>query len=320
MGKSLFFYCYIFWDKQTGNMNPLKKKPRTKEVVPPPEKPDWLKSRIKFPLPTDSNYIVRESLEKDRLHTVCESASCPNLNHCWSRKTATYMLNGDICTRKCGYCDVASGKPLPLDNSEAERVADSAFKLGLRYVVLTAVNRDDREDGGAIGFSNTIFQIKKRLPECRIEVLIPDFKGKESSLEIIYDSKPDIINHNIETVAELFSIVAPQKKYETSLSVLSLTAKRGFITKSGLILGMGESLEEIKRTIRDLYQSGVTMLTIGQYLQPTPTHYPVKKYWEPEVFVELKIFSQSLGFKHVESSPLVRSSYHADEQVSMSFV
>jgi lipoyl synthase len=299
-------------------MNPLKKKPRTKEVVSPPEKPEWLKSRIKFPLPTDSNYIVRETIEKDRLHTVCESASCPNLNHCWSRKTATYMLNGDVCTRKCGYCDVSSGKPLPIDPEEAIRVASSAFKLGLRYVVLTAVNRDDREDGGAFGFSNTIHEIRSRLPECNIEVLIPDFKGKESSLEIIYNAKPDIINHNIETVAELFSLVAPQKKYETSLSVLTLTAKKGFVTKSGLILGMGETLEQAKNTILDLSRCGVSMLTIGQYLQPTPTHYPVKKYWEPEVFTELKAYSKSLGFKHVESSPLVRSSYHADEQVATS--
>ncbi len=301
-------------------MNPLKKKPRTKEVLPPPEKPDWLKNRIKFPLPTDSNYLVRDTIEKDRLHTVCESASCPNLNHCWSRKTATYMLNGDICTRKCGYCDVSSGKPMPIDPEEAIRVASSALKLGLRYVVLTAVNRDDREDGGALGFSNTIREIRTRLPECSIEVLIPDFKGKESSLEIIYTARPDIINHNIETVSELFSLVAPQKKYETSLSVLTLTAKRGFVTKSGLILGMGETLEQIKNTILDLSRCGVSMLTIGQYLQPTPTHYPVKKYWEPEVFTELKAYSKSLGFKHVESSPLVRSSYHADEQVATSLV
>lgn len=301
-------------------MNPLKKKPRTKEVLPPPEKPDWLKNRIKFPLPTDSNYLVRDTIEKDRLHTVCESASCPNLNHCWSRKTATYMLNGDICTRKCGYCDVSSGKPMPIDPEEAIRVASSALKLGLRYVVLTAVNRDDREDGGALGFSNTIQEIRTRLPECSIEVLIPDFKGKESSLEIIYTARPDIINHNIETVSELFSLVAPQKKYETSLSVLTLTAKRGFVTKSGLILGMGETLEQVKNTILDLSRCGVSMLTIGQYLQPTPTHYPVKKYWEPEVFTELKAYSKSLGFKHVESSPLVRSSYHADEQVATSLV
>jgi lipoyl synthase len=295
-------------------MNPLKKKARSKQEQPPPEKPDWLKRRIKFPLPTDSNSLVRDTIEKDRLHTVCESASCPNLNHCWSRKTATYMLNGDICTRRCGYCDVASGKPLLLDLEEPKRIAESAQKLDLKYVVLTAVNRDDREDGGVLGFSETIQEIRKRLPECRIEVLIPDFKGKRESLEILYKALPDIINHNIETVPELFSAVAPQKKYELSLSVLKTTAERGFITKSGIILGMGETIDQVKSTLQDLRQVGVSMITIGQYLQPTPTHYPVKKYWEESVFSELKNFAKELGFRHVESGPLVRSSYHADEQ------
>jgi len=297
-------------------MNPLKKKPRTKQETPPPEKPEWLKRRIRFPLPTDSNYFVRETLEKDRLHTVCESASCPNLNHCWSRKTATYMLNGDICTRRCSYCDVASGKPLPLDFGEPKRVAESAAKLQLRYVVLTAVNRDDREDGGVSGFTDTIHEIRKLLPECRIEVLIPDFKGKIETLELLYKSAPDIINHNIETVSELFPIVAPQKKYELSLQVLETTSSKGFVTKSGIILGMGESIEQVKKTLKDLRSVGVTMLTIGQYLQPTPTHYPVKAYLEESIFAELKIFAKSLGFRHVESGALVRSSYHADEQGS----
>ncbi len=224
------------------------------------------------------------------------------------------MLNGDICTRRCGYCDVASGKPLPLDLEEPKRIAESAQKLGLRYVVLTAVNRDDREDGGVTGFAETILEIRKRLPECRIEVLIPDFKGKLDSLEILYKTMPDIINHNIETVRELFSEVAPQKKYELSLSVLKTTADRGFVTKSGIILGMGETIDQVKSTLRDLRQVGVSMITIGQYLQPTPTHYPVQRYWEESVFSELKTFAKELGFRHVESGPLVRSSYHADEQ------
>lgn len=297
-------------------MNPLKKKPRRKDENPPPEKPDFLKSRIRFPLPEDPAYVVRNTINSENVHTVCESASCPNLNHCWSRKTATYMLNGDICTRKCGYCDVASGRPLPMDPEEPVRVALSSEKLGLRYVVLTAVNRDDREDGGVLGFTETIRQIRKRLPECRIEVLIPDFKGKFPILDILMESNPDIINHNIETVKDLFPEVAPQKKYEISLSVLEYTGKKGFTTKSGLILGMGETETEIETTIKDLKSVGVKMLTIGQYLQPTHHHFPVKKYWSPDYFLELKSFALSLGFKHVESGPLVRSSYHADEQRS----
>ena len=295
-------------------MNPLKKKPRSKSESTPPEKPEFLKSRIRFPLPEDPLEIVRNTLDKDRLHTVCDSASCPNLNHCWSRKTATYMLNGDICTRKCGYCDVASGKPLPIDPGEGVRIAESALKLGLKYVVLTAVNRDDREDGGVEGFVQTIGEIQKKLPECRIEVLIPDFKAKKESLDRLFVSKPDIINHNIETVKSLFPLVAPQKKYETSLEVLKYISERGFITKSGLILGLGESIQEIEETIQDLRKSGVSMLTIGQYLQPTTTHYPVKKYWDKEVFSHLKKFALNLGYRHVESGPLVRSSYHADQQ------
>ncbi|MBP7284649.1 MAG: lipoyl synthase [Leptospiraceae bacterium] len=295
-------------------MNPLKKKPRTKNLNPVPEKPEWLRVKLRFPMDSDPVMDVRKNLTETRLNTVCESASCPNLNNCWSRKTATYMLAGDICTRRCAYCDVASGKPFALDKNEPVRVAESVEILGLRYVVITAVNRDDLPDGGAMHFQETVLEIKKRSPECRIELLIPDLKAKRDSLDLIYSAKPDIINHNIETVKSLFREVAPAKNYETSLRVLKDISEHGFVTKSGVILGLGETIEEVKECIQDLRNHGVSMLTIGQYMQPTPTHYPVKEFVRPEVFVELKQFAYSLGYKHVESGALVRSSYHADEQ------
>ncbi|RHX85000.1 lipoyl synthase [Leptospira stimsonii] len=298
-------------------MNPLKKKPRTHSIQEAPEKPEWLKVKLTFPDPQNNAVeIVRESLEDKKLNTVCESASCPNLNHCWSRKTATYMLGGDICTRRCSYCDVASGKPKPLDKGEPQRVAESAIALGLKHVVITAVNRDDLEDGGAAHFAETLVRIREGLPECKIEFLVPDLKAKLESLEIIFQSKPDVFNHNVETVKRLFPEVAPQKKYDRSLEVLKIAGERGFLTKSGLILGMGETVEEVKECMRDLVQVGVSLLTLGQYLQPTPTHLPVKDYVSPDVFKELRIYGKTIGFKGVFSGPLVRSSYHADEQVS----
>ncbi|TGK25333.1 lipoyl synthase [Leptospira stimsonii] len=298
-------------------MNPLKKKPRTHSIQEAPEKPEWLKVKLTFPDPQNNAVeIVRESLEDKKLNTVCESASCPNLNHCWSRKTATYMLGGDICTRRCSYCDVASGKPKPLDKGEPQRVAESAIALGLKHVVITAVNRDDLEDGGAAHFAETLVRIREGLPECKIEFLVPDLKAKLESLEIIFQSKPDVFNHNVETVKRLFPEVAPQKKYDRSLEVLKIAGERGFLTKSGLILGMGETVEEVKECMRDLVQVGVSLLTLGQYLQPTPTHLPVKDYVSPDLFKELRIYGKTIGFKGVFSGPLVRSSYHADEQVS----
>ncbi|PJZ56705.1 lipoyl synthase [Leptospira barantonii] len=298
-------------------MNPLKKKPRTHSLKEAPEKPDWLKVKLTFPdRQNDTVAMVRDSLQAKKLNTVCESASCPNLNHCWSRKTATYMLGGDICTRRCSYCDVASGKPFPLDREEPKRIAESAISLGLRHVVITAVNRDDLEDGGAAHFAETVLAIREGLPDCKIELLIPDLKVKPESLEIVFDCNPDIFNHNLETVKRLFPEVAPQKKYERSLEVLKIASERGFLTKSGLILGMGETVDEVKECMQDLANVGVSLLTLGQYLQPTPTHLPVKEYVLPEVFKELRIFGKSIGFKGVFSGPLVRSSYHADEQVS----
>lgn len=297
-------------------MNPLKKKPRSKNISPRVDLPEWMKVRVSFPTEGDALAKVRDEVESKKLHTVCESASCPNLNHCWNRKTATYMLSGDICTRRCQYCDVAFGKPNPLDSEEPERVARSVAELELRHVVLTAVNRDDLKDGGAGHFAETITKIKSYRPTCSIEVLIPDFKAKEDSLQILYAAKPNIINHNIETVERLFPTITPQKNYKRSLEVLSHIAKHGFLTKSGIILGLGEKEEDVKQCLEDLYAHGVRMLTIGQYLQPGPTHYPVQEFVKPETFEFWKEFAYQTGFKTVASGPLVRSSYHAEEYFS----
>ncbi len=294
-------------------MNPLKKKPRTSQFHEAPEKPSWLKVKLAFPTKENPGSFVRENLENSKLHTVCESASCPNLNHCWSRKTATYMILGDICTRKCGYCDIASGKPGPADPGEPKRIAESVKTLGLKHVVITSVNRDDLGDGGATHYSNVISEIRK-LSNAKIEVLIPDFRNKISSLEILYESRPDIINHNIETVKSLFKKIAPQKNYNDSLGVLNLSFQKGFVTKSGIMLGFGEPIEEVKECLQDLRNANVQMLTIGQYLQPTRTHYPLVEYIDKDIFSELKKYAIEIGFRHVESGPLVRSSYHAEKQ------
>jgi len=293
-------------------MNPLKKNPRTRISSPIPQKPDWMKINIKFSL-EDNVENVRNLLSNQRLNTVCESASCPNLHHCWSRKTATFMIGGDICPKRCTYCDIAFGKPLPLDEKEPLRVAESAKELNLKYVVITAVNRDDLADSGAGHFARTIKEIRNFLPQCKIEVLIPDFKANDSNLKILFDAAPDVINHNIETVKRLTKSIAPGKSYKDSLLTLQKSANAGFVTKSGIILGMGETLDEVKEALTDLANCGVTIATIGQYLQPTPTHHQVAEYVKPHVFEELKIFAIEAGIKKVASGPLVRSSYHADE-------
>jgi lipoic acid synthetase len=298
-------------------MNPLKKKPRTKELNTIPAKPDWMKVRLPFPKEDDVVDSVRLTVSSQKLNTVCESASCPNLNHCWSRRTATFMLLGDICTRRCKYCDVAFGKPGFLDLEEPKRVAESAYSMNLNHIVLTSVNRDDLKDGGSNLFSETIQSIRKKLPHCKIEVLIPDFKNKEESLLNIANANPDIVNHNIETVKELFEEVCPQKNYETSLSVLKWFGDKGFQTKSGLILGLGETDENVESALLDLFGVGVRRLTLGQYLQPSPTHLPVNSYRSPEDFQRYKLLAKKIGFQYVMSGPLVRSSYHADEQESL---
>ncbi|MBE7410967.1 MAG: lipoyl synthase [Leptospiraceae bacterium] len=294
-------------------MNPLKKKPRTHSVQNPPPKPNWLKVHLSFPTKENAVQNVRESLEKSKLNTVCESASCPNLNHCWSNKTATYMILGDICTRRCHYCDVPSGKPGFIDIDEPKKIADSVQELNLNHVVITSVNRDDLKDGGATHYSNVISEIRK-VSNSVIEILIPDFKNKLESLEIVCNAKPDIINHNIETVQSFFPVVAPQKNYKTSLEVLQYFFEKGFTTKSGIMLGFGESIEEVKDCLQDLRKVNVKMITIGQYLQPSPTHYPVFEYVPKNIFSFLKQYALEIGFTNVESGPLVRSSYHAKEQ------
>ncbi|GBF49368.1 lipoyl synthase [Leptospira ryugenii] len=226
------------------------------------------------------------------------------------------MLAGDICTRRCKYCDVAFGKPKALDSEEPGRVAESVFELGLKHVVLTAVNRDDLADGGAGHFAKTVQLVRQKNPLCTIEVLIPDFKGSEENLQVLYASKPQIINHNIETVERLFPMITPQKNYQRSLAVLKHISEHGFATKSGLILGLGETESDVQSCLEDLYQNGVRILTIGQYLQPSPSHYPIQSFPTPEEFQRWKEIAYQIGFKIISSGPLVRSSYHADEYIS----
>ncbi len=276
-------------------------------------KPRWLKVR----LPQGKNYQdVRTIVEEHRLHTVCASARCPNVGECWSRRTATFMILGNICTRRCGFCAVKTGRPTELDLEEPYRVAEAVARLNLRHAVITSVNRDELRDGGAGIFAETIRQIRLRVPSCRVEVLTPDFKGEEEALNIIAEAAPDIFNHNVETVPRLYRIVRPQARYDRSLYVLDTMKRRGLVTKSGLMVGIGERPEEVIGVLRDLRRAGVDIVTIGQYLQPTPEHLPVDRYVAPEEFDWYRKEGLALGFTHVESGPLVRSSYHADEQMA----
>jgi lipoic acid synthetase len=248
------------------------------------------------------------------LHTVCEEARCPNVADCWNRQTATLMIMGDICTRSCGFCAVTTGRPLPLDPKEPGHVAEAIARLGLKHVVITSVDRDDLPDGGSTHFAQTIELLKQRCPETQVEVLIPDFKGHREDLQRVLDAAPHILNHNIETVPSLQSKVRPQARYETSLQVLSWAAGAGLVAKSGIMLGLGEADEEIAATIQDLKEQGrISILTLGQYLQPTPRHLPVQRYVPPEEFTAWKNYAESLGIASVASGPMVRSSYHADE-------
>ena len=275
-------------------------------------KPAWLKVR----LPQGRNYQdVREIIDQHKLHTVCESARCPNVGECWSRRTATFMILGNICTRSCGFCAVKTGRPTELDLEEPYRVAEAVARLNLRHAVITSVNRDELKDGGAGIFAETIRQIRLRVPGCRVEVLTPDFKGDEEALDIIVEAAPDVFNHNVETVPRLYRTVRPQAKYDRSLYVLDYMKRHGLITKSGLMVGIGERPEEVIEVLRDLRRAGVDIVTIGQYLQPTPEHLPIDRYVTPEEFRWYREEGLAMGFAHVESGPLVRSSYHADEQV-----
>jgi len=275
------------------------------------QRPEWLKVKI----PGGVGYTEIKSLvNKYHLHTVCEEARCPNIAECWSRRTATFMILGDVCTRSCGFCAVKTGRPIGVDYDEPRRVADAVVRLNLRHAVITSVNRDELPDGGAGIFAATIREVRRRMPSCSIEVLIPDFRGDEFALQVVMKTKPDILNHNTETIARLYSSVRPQANYRQSLELLSRAKASGMVTKSGFMMGLGESVDEAKVLLSDLKEAGVDIATIGQYLQPTPQHLPVQRFVSPQEFDELRDYGLSMGLRHVESGPLVRSSYHADTQ------
>jgi lipoic acid synthetase len=283
------------------------------ETELPKRKPEWLRVR----LPSGENYSrVKKLMRSQALNTVCEEALCPNLGECWGRGTATFLLMGDICTRSCGFCHIKTGRPNLLDEDEPRRVAESVQALNLSHCVLTSVNRDELPNGGAHIFANTICEIRKRVPNCTVEVLIPDFKGDRAALKEVMDAKPEILNHNTETVPRLYRTVRPQANYRQTLRVLSEAKALDpqAVTKSGIMVGLGETKEETIQVIRDLQEHQVDILTVGQYLRPTPLHLPVQRYVHPDEFREFKEIALDAGFRWVESAPLVRSSYHAEAQ------
>lgn len=274
-------------------------------------KPNWLRAK----LPTSPQYKeVRKIVDDNDLHTVCQSAQCPNMGECWSRGTATVMILGNVCTRSCTFCAVQTGRPSEVDLGEPARVAQAIAKMGLKHAVITSVARDDLKDGGASVWAATIRAVRYKNPETAIEILIPDFRGKEENLDIVLDAKPDILNHNIETVKRLQRPIRKTAQYDRTLWVLEYAKSRGFVTKSGIMLGMGEEQEEIAEVLQSLRSVGCNILTIGQYLQPSPKHAELHRWVTPEEFVKWKEYGLSIGFDVVESGPLVRSSYHADEQ------
>ncbi|MBB6632807.1 lipoyl synthase [Cohnella thailandensis] len=279
-----------------------------------PKKPDWL--RIK--LTTGENYQeIKDMMRSKTLHTVCEEARCPNIYECWANRTATFMILGDICTRACRFCAVKTGLPTELDLGEPERVADAAVQMNLRHCVVTSVARDDLKDGGASIFAETIKAIRRKLPFCSVEVLIPDFLGNWDALKVVMDAKPDILNHNVETVERLSNRVRAKAKYHRTLELLRRAKEMqpNIPTKSSIMLGLGETIEEVHRTMDDLRAVDCNILTLGQYLQPSSSHIKIERYVHPDEFAQLKLDGLAKGFSHVESAPLVRSSYHAHEQV-----
>ena len=278
-------------------------------------KPSWLRARA----PTGDNFHNLKKLARGLgLHTVCESAQCPNIGECWSHKTATFMLLGDICTRRCGFCAVPKGKPQPIDRDEPRRVAEAVAALGLKHAVVTSVNRDDDNLGGARIFAETIREIRERTPDCRVEVLIPDFQGMDEALKVVLDAQPDVLNHNTESVPRLYRVVRSGARYERTLKLLENVKKLspGMVTKSGVMVGLGETTEELIEVFRDLGDSDVDILTVGQYLRPSRDHLPIARFYTPEEFNSLRDDALRFGFRHVESGPLVRSSYHAHEQAA----
>lgn len=289
-------------------------KSRKRERLP---KPDWLK--IKIGDPTNQNHVLK-LIDGLNLHTVCQEARCPNIFECWTDKTATFMLGGDTCTRHCGFCAVNKGKPEDLDPEEPRHVAEAVMHLGLKHAVITSVNRDDLPDGGAAHWARTIHEVHAMNPDCKVEVLIPDFQGDEKALQTVLDARPEVLNHNTETIARLYRRVRPDAVYEQSLELLERAARfrdsefPSMFTKSGIMVGLGEEFEEVVELMKDLRRVSCDIMTIGQYLQPYERRLPVERYVTPDEFQEWKKIGESLGFKHVESSPLTRSSYHAREQ------
>jgi lipoic acid synthetase len=273
--------------------------------------PRWFKVEAK----TGPRYLaMRELVAANALHTVCEEARCPNIWDCWNRGTATFMILGDICTRSCGFCAVKGGRPETLDLDEPRRVGEAVRALDLRHAVITSVNRDELADGGAAVFAETIRQVRRARPACNIEVLIPDFEGNAAALAQVFEARPDILNHNLETVPRLYPRARPQAKYGRSLGVLRAAKSGGLVAKTGIMVGLGEVRDEIVALMRDVVATGCDILTIGQYLQPTRRHLPVVRFYAPDEFADLKRVGLDLGLRHVESGPLVRSSYHAEEQ------
>jgi lipoic acid synthetase len=281
-------------------------------ITPKLPRPEWLRA----PAPVGDNYSgLKKLVEGLSLHTVCESAACPNVGECWNRRTATFMILGNVCTRRCGFCAVGKGGPLPVDYDEPRRVAEASAALGLKYVVVTSVNRDDRKDGGAELFALTIRAIRERIPGCRVEVLVPDFQGSHAAMDVVMEAAPDVLNHNTETVPRLYRQVRLGARYERSLDMLAYakSVSPETPTKSGMMLGLGETNEEVLQVMRDLRRHKVDILTLGQYLRPSPKHLPIIRYVPPAEFAELRRAGLDMGFRHVESGPLVRSSYHAAE-------
>jgi lipoic acid synthetase len=283
-------------------------------IAPQLERPKWLRA----PAPAGANYQDLKSLiDRLRLHTVCESAACPNVGECWNRRTATFMILGNVCTRRCGFCAVQKGAPLPVDYDEPRRVAEAVAAMGLKFAVITSVNRDDRPDGGAELFALVIQAIRERIPCCGVEVLIPDFQGKHEAVEIVMQAAPEVLNHNTETVPRLYRQVRLGARYERSLDLLAYAKQIAPArpTKSGLMLGLGERADEVLTVMRDLRAANVDILTLGQYLRPSPKHLPIVRYVPPSEFDDFRRAGYEMGFAHVESGPLVRSSYHASDAV-----
>ncbi len=279
-----------------------------------PRKPAWLK----VPAPGGPNYLALKHLMRDlRLHTVCEEAHCPNVGECWEHKAATFMILGDVCTRNCAYCAVAHGAPAPLDRDEPARLAAAVEQMGLKHVVITSVDRDDLPDGGAEIFASAIVEIRRRTPATSVEVLIPDFKGSEQALRVVVEAKPDILNHNLETIERLYRLARPGGRYDRALELLRRAKQMdpGMLTKSGVMCGLGEDWDELLVAMRDVRAQGVDILTLGQYLRPSSRHLPIARYYTPGEFGELRRLGREMGYRHVEAGPLVRSSYHAWEQV-----